>query len=389
MVIDMSSRSKQRFALAFVLMSLVFTAPARADVGKIVQNSVPEAREASTKDLAINTEVTDGPVRLQLFRSQGEGVEYSHDGKWVVYDCKHQDGYYNIHVCRPDGTQDRCLTTIDNGLPHRHAGSPTWSPSMKYIAFAAEKKVHEGGSIEAIPGFGGKSNLWVMLADGSKVWQLTDTPNFKWSRVIIPKFSPDGTKLIWAEEIRDHKNRFKFDGWAIRVADFVETPQGPQLRNIRSYEPGGPAFYETYGLSPDGKKIVFCSNCRTTGFFEQQIFVCDIDGSNMHMLSNGKKYNEHASYTPDGRHIVWMTSEGNPKHGTDWWVMDPDGSNKRRLTHFNLSGFPESCAKPVYACLAGWAPNGTEFLGCVQYGLIKQEGRIMHVSLDKDLLSKP
>jgi len=89
---------------------------------------------------------------------------------------------------------------------------------MKYIAFAAEKAVHEGGSIEAIPGFGGRSDLWVMLADGTKAWPLTNTPNVKWSRVIIPQFSHDGSKLTWAEQIRPSKFA-RADGWSIKVAD--------------------------------------------------------------------------------------------------------------------------------------------------------------------------
>jgi Tol biopolymer transport system component len=354
----------------------------------ITQDAAPEARPAQTKDLAFIKPIEDGPVRLQTFRMQGELADYSHDGKWVVYDCKHQDGYYNIHVCRPDGTEDRPLSTLNNGLPHRHAGSPKWHPSMKYIVFAAEKKIHDGGSIEAIPGFGGRSNLWVMLADGTKAWQLTDTPNVKWSRVIIPTFSPDGTKLVWSEQIKENKSKWKNDGWAIRVADFVDAANRPELKNIRSFEPGGSAFYETYGFSPDGKKIIFCSNCRTPGFFLQQIFDIDADGSNMRMLTDGHHYHEHASYTPDGHHIVWMNSMSNKNHGTDWWMMNQDGSNKMRLTHFNQKGFPESCSRPVYACTAAWAPNGNEFLGCVQYSLIRQEGRIIHVGLSDSILPK-
>jgi Tol biopolymer transport system component len=120
----------------------------------------------------------DAGVRLQYFRLQGEAVEWSRDGKWVVYDCKHRDGYYNIHLCRADGTADRCLTS-DNGLPHRHAGSPSWDPAGGYIAFAEEKAVHAGGSIEAIPGFGGRSDIWVMTNDGTKTWQLTNTADTK------------------------------------------------------------------------------------------------------------------------------------------------------------------------------------------------------------------
>jgi hypothetical protein len=83
---------------------------------------------------------------------------------------------------------------------------------------------------------------------------------------------------------------------------------------------------------------------------------------------------------------MWMTCQGNRNVGTDWWLMDPDGSNKRRVTHFNQRGFPESCARPVFACLAAWSPNGNELLGCVQYSLIKQEGRIVQMKLDKVLL---
>jgi Tol biopolymer transport system component len=81
------------------------------------------------------------------------------------------------------------LTTLNNGLPHRHAGSPTWHPTGRYIAFATEKKVHQGGSIEAIPDFGGRSDIWVMLADGSKAWQLTQTEDSKSNGVLLPKFS--------------------------------------------------------------------------------------------------------------------------------------------------------------------------------------------------------
>jgi len=35
--------------------------------------------------------------------------------------------------------------------------------------------VHRGGSIDAIPGFGGRPDIWVMSSDGSKARQLTDT----------------------------------------------------------------------------------------------------------------------------------------------------------------------------------------------------------------------
>ena len=101
----------------------------------------------------------------------------------------------------------------------------------------------------------------------------------------------------------------------------------------------------------------------------------------MRCLTDGKSYNEHASYSPDGKYIVWMSNQGSVGVGTDWWLMRADGSGKRRLTHFNIPGHPESCSSSVYACLTDWSPNGRQLLGGVQYSLIKQEGRIVLITL--------
>jgi Tol biopolymer transport system component len=161
------SGSFSRLAI-LALCSLCSGSATARPVNDIRQNPVAEALVPTTTKLLFTDPLTDGGVHLELFRLQGEGAEWSPDGKWVVYDCKHRDGFYNIHVCRTDGTQDRSLTTLNNGLPHRHAGSPAWHPTGKYIAFAAEKKVHQSGSVEAIPGFGGRPDIWIMLADGSQ-----------------------------------------------------------------------------------------------------------------------------------------------------------------------------------------------------------------------------
>jgi Tol biopolymer transport system component len=377
------------FALLLIIVSGFATAGSLNDVR---QNSATEALVPTTAKLLFSEPLTDDGIHLQLFRLQGEGVEWSPDGKWVVYDCKHRDGYYNIHVCRADGTQDRALTTLNNGLPHRHAGSPTWHPSGRYIAFAAEKKVHQGGSVEAIPGFGGRSDIWVMLADGSKAWPLTRTEDLKSDGVLIPKFSHDGTKLAWTERVDTAKffqPRAWFSEWVIKVADFVDAPAGPQLTNIRTFRPGGPGFYEAYGFSPDDRQIIFCSDFGRPSTFNSQIFVMDsVDGGQVRCLTGGKGYNEHASFSPDGRHIVWMSSLGNRNNGTDWWLMDADGSHPRRLTHFNQPGYPEGSGTAVFACLVHWAPNGLQLLGGVQYSLLKQEGRIMLMSLDDSLIGQ-
>jgi len=77
-----------------------------------------------------------------------------------------------------------------------------------------------------------------------------------------------------------------------------------------------------------------------------------------------------------------MSSQANPNNGTVWWLKDADGSHQRQLTHFNLPGYPEGSGAAAFAGLVHWAPNGVQLLGGVQYSLLKQEGRIMLMSLD-------
>ena len=110
------------------------------------------------------------------------------------------------------------------------------------------------------------------------------------------------------------------------------------------------------------------------------------DGSHLRRLTHGFAYNEHASFSPDGRHIVWMTNLDNRNGGTDWWIMNADGSNPRQLTHLNQTGYGDSTHAPVYACLTNWSANGTQLLGAIQYSPLKQEGRIFLMTLDPSLL---
>lgn len=47
--------------------------------------------------------------------------------------------------------------------------------------------------------------------------------------------------------------------------------------------------------------------------------------------------------------------------GTDYWLMDSNGSNKRRLTYFNEKGCPEYIGRRVIVADLSWRPNGTAF----------------------------
>lgn len=224
-----------------------------------------------------------------------------------------------------------------------------------------------------------------MTPDGKKAWQLTNIPMTGNDGIIIPFFSHDGRRIAWAQRIERPKllNPTQFCGfWDIKVADFSDDGQNPRLANIKTFRPGGiPAFNESYGFTPDDRSIIFCSDFNQKSFWTSQIFTCDAQtGQDIRQLTEDA-YNEHATYSPDGKHIVWMTCKGEWK-GTDWWIMNADGSGKRQLTFFNKPGHPEYAdGKRMTCCLASFSPDGRQLVGGVQTSLLQQRGNSYMITL--------
>ena len=270
-------------------------------------------------------------------------------------------------------------------MPPGQKGSPRWHPSGRYLLFVAEKPKHPGVSFAATPGLGGDSDIWVMTAAGKLAWPLTDLPSTVDDGVLIPAFSHDGRRVVWAQRVQRPKllNPTQFAGfWDLKVADFEVDGDQPRLANIKTIRPGGvAAFNESYGFTPDDRSIIFCSDYNQRSFWSTQIFTCDArTGENVRQLTQDA-YNEHAAYSPDGRHIVWMTSQGERK-GTDWWIMNADGSVKRQLTFFNQPGHPEYAGGQRMTCgLVSFSPDGRQFVGGVQTSLIQQKGNSYLVTL--------
>lgn len=340
-----------------------------------------------------------GPVsslisRIKVLTKNGGRVDWSHANDRIVFDRAGDDGYFDVWTMNADGTKQVSLTAGKAGLPQRHNGNPAWHPSGRYIVFQAQKSgIPRRAERTSQPGAGVLNDLWLMTADGDKFWKLHDV-HLDISKnapgVLHPHFTHNGKRLLWSERLRAGGG--PFGEWALKLADFTMASERPRLENIRTYQPGGAAFYESHGFSSDNNRFLFTSNQdRGRGL---HIYEFDLRTERERRLTDGiGVWNEHAQYTPDGRHILWMSSRGltiRPRLKTEYWIMKSDSSEKQQLTSFNtqnstLFGQREA----LVAADSAWGPDGRRLVALVidadPSSAKRDQGQIVLIEFTKEL----
>jgi Tol biopolymer transport system component len=315
------------------------------------------------------THSTMGPndVRVTPITKEGGRLDWSPTGDLLVYDKRGEDGYFDIYTMRLDGTQIRCLTCNHADLPNKSIGNPAWHPSGDYIVFQAQSSFKGFGKITdyfANPGAGVNNDVWVMDRNGLRAWKLTDTKP-RQGGVLHPQFSRDGRQLLWAERLSSGGGAW--GTWSLRVAKFDGDGGTPRIADVRTLQPGEQhKMYESHGFSPDGRQILFSGNLQMGQKEENaDIYLYDLaSGALKNLTETMDEWDEHAHFSPDGKTILWMTNKGQTKYirtgqpHTDYWLMNADGSNKRRLTYFNEKGHPEYIAGGVTSADSAWGPDG-------------------------------
>ena len=324
---------------------------------------------------------------LEVVLRGGGRVDWSATGDLIAYDQLEADGYFDVYQMRSDGTGKVCLTCDHPDLPNRMIGNPAWHPSGRYLVFQAEKAVHPGSSAYAQPGAGAYSDLWVLDLSTNRATLVRATPNTLDSGVLHPHFSHDGTQLSWSElyERASFTPGQEFGLWALHVADFSESP--PRLSNIQTLEPAGTrAFYENHGFSPDDRRLTFSKGPGVgegiSAVTRMDIVSYDLVNGTVVTLTS-EDYNEHGTVSPDGQSIVWMSGVGTPS-GTEFWLMNADGSGKQQLTCMNTPGHPHYLGDTAIAADSSWSPSGDRFVAKVSLGVtLSSEELIVLVRLDR------
>ncbi len=316
-----------------------------------------------------------------LLHGDGGRLDWNDQSQQLVLDRPSASGYARLWTMDGDGQSLQCISCSNRRLPLKHHGNPAWHPGGKYIVFQAVD-AELGGPLAkssmhrlfTSPGSGVQNNIWIMTADGVRVWQITRLG--KNEGVLHPHFSPDGTKLVWAQRI---SNEGGIGRWSIKLANFSVSGSEIAVSGIADLTPGQFLFYETHGFSPDGKSIIFTGMPPKGTCADFDIYTYNLETDSLKCLTNPsqRQWDEHAHFTPDGRHIVWMSSMGSGQSPakmnqfqvkTDYWIMNADGTNKKQISFFNS---PKAFSKQKRVICSDLAISGD---GKYLFGYVQDPG---------------
>lgn len=296
-------------------------------------------------------------VTIEVWKDSVIGALWNDSTKSVAYNRKDEKGYYKLFISDSLGNNEKAVE-FPGWRKDRHQWAEEWHPSGKYLFCYIEKeeyvkeKGHRRKPVDAIPGYGAYTDLWLVTRDGTQAWQLTNLPNHYSKGIIHSAISQDGTMFGWSERVLAPKfsdMNLAAGAYVLRVADFV-LDSIPHFENIRTFEPGGVlATNELDAISHDKTTLAFYSTFESKHLFRTPIYTLNMETGEILKLTT-ESFSQAPTYTPSGNKIVYMTGfecDIFPMQlqGADWWMMNPDGSEKKRITYMNKWNHPHSVNK--------------------------------------------
>lgn len=219
-----------------------------------------------------------------------------------------------------------------------------WSPDGKWLAFVPETRTPQGEN---------RLDIRIIPVEGTKEETIENERGISGFYTHSPAWSPDGKKMAYGT--RGGVWIANTDG---TNAVLLAGQENPNLWDRNLIE-GGKSVID---WSPDGNQIVLVmKDTETTPY---QIWIMDVDGSNLQQLTYDQRDKRNPQFSPDGTRILYEAEskvfvERIWDYPYESWVMDANGGNRRKLiaSGKELKGYTFSSTER-----SSWSPDGKNIL---------------------------
>ncbi len=226
--------------------------------------------------------------------------DFSQGYVWAVYPD------YDLYTSTPDGKNIQKLTNSPG-----YDAEATVSPDGKKIIFTSERT----GDLE----------LWSMDIDGKNLKQLTDAVGYDGGAF----YSPDSKMIVYRRstpktpaEVARYKSLLAqhlivpttFEIWVMNA-------DGSNKRQVTNLGAGSFAPYFT----PDGKKIIFCTNYFASDPRKRNfdLALINLDGTGIERVTTNETFDGFPMFSPNGKKLVFASNRNAAKEGdTNVFIAD-------------------------------------------------------------------
>lgn len=305
-------------------------------------------RFAAAKFYRFHPEPPVYAATLELLVAGAERSSWSHARDIIAYDIAGGNGYSDVWVIRPDGTDNTPITSLIGALPTKHVGNPAWSPNGDWLVVQAMEQDFASNLLGS-PGVGLKNALWAIRWSTFAATKLT-TPGVGLDNgALHPFFSADGTKLMWSRPELHADYDPDSVGWfhphSLVTADFVVTGGVPALQNVTSHYPFGEArkyaTFESNSWDGDSNDKFFFMTNAFSGSPALGLTLCryTISTGEVEIMTDTQtEWSEFFQTSPNREFYVYSSTMGNDFRGAlgyipmDLYIMKADLTERGRLT---------------------------------------------------------
>ena len=258
------------------------------------------------------------------------------------FDNDHSTGA--VFTIAPDGSGERQITRPPSGTVD---DQPEWSPDGSSITFTRCQPNALCHVFTVKPDGSDLQPLGALCPDGAPETTCADEEG--------ASFSPSSRDVALVQATGQIRSDTAGEQWIEHSTLAIVDRDGGSPRVVFRGAPySGDLAYPVF--SPDGKQLVFerIASGFTRNRDKRAIFVIDTGGTHLRRLTPwAESSGDNPDWSPNGKWIVFHTHVDEEGEATQIFLIHPDGSGRRQVTHF-----PES----VQLGSTSFSPDGKQLV---------------------------